>query len=365
MSTLVLPLRDLERLRHRVKALAENRPAVYRMIDPSGRVVYVGKARRLRQRLLSYFRATYPDKPARVLQAAADIEWDYKPSEFAAYLGELRDIRRFLPVLNVAMNRNRRVGFLKVFGGPAPKLAVGTSVSSGDVRHYGPFVGVGQLREAVRILNDLLGLRDCALDTAIAYAEQGDLFDGTRRAGCLRYELGTCLGPCAGFVTEAAYRARVEAAVAFVEGRALEPLDAVVREMAAAAERQDFERAEWWRDRFDGLTWLLGACVRASQALEALTFVYIDPGVLGDDRAYVIRRGLVYASAPAPRSPIEHEAFRAVVAEHASSDDTAPGPLPSEQIDETLLVMRWFRRHPRALRRTVPLEDWLEDTARC
>jgi excinuclease ABC subunit C len=67
--------------------LAENRPAVYRMIDPAGRVIYVGKAKRLRNRVLSYFRARYPeDKAARILHAAKTIEWDYVPSEFAAYL---------------------------------------------------------------------------------------------------------------------------------------------------------------------------------------------------------------------------------------------------------------------------------------
>jgi excinuclease ABC subunit C len=357
MSTLVLPLGDLAKLHHRVKALAENRPAVYRMVDPTGRVVYVGKARRLRQRLLSYFRAEHPEKPARILQAAADIEWDYKPSEFAASLGELRQIKRHKPVLNVQMNRRRRVAFIKLFGGPAPKLAVGNSPGD-DARVYGPFLGMTNLRDSLRILNDLLGLRDCALDTAIAFAEQGDLFHGLRRAGCLRHELGTCTGPCAGFVTEAEYRRRVATAVAFIEGRATDPLDHVITEMLGASERRDFERAQRWRDRFEALTWLLGACVRAHESVEALTFVYVDPGVFGDDRAYVIRRGVVRAAAPAPETPIEHEAFRAVVAEHLP-ERKAPGPLPPDDIDEVLLVMRWFRRHTRALRRAVSLQDWL------
>lgn len=357
MSTLMLPLRDVERLRHRVRALSENRPAVYRMLDHAGRVVYVGKARRLRQRLLSYFRAQYPEKPARILQGTAAIEWDYAPSEFAASLAELRDIRRYRPPCNVSMNRTRRVGFLKLFGGPAPKLVVGTSVSGADVRHYGPFLGVQRLREAARVLNDLLGLRDCALDTAIAYAEQGDLFHAGRRAACIRHELGTCTGPCAGLVTEREYHRRVELATAFIEGRAMAPLDRTVEEMLAASERQDYERAERWRDRFDALTWLWGACIRAYHALEALTFVYVDPGAYGDDRAYVICRGTVRASAPAPRSPIEHEAFCAVVEAHRPAA-TGPGPLNPEDIDETLLIMRWFRNHPRALARTVPLEAW-------
>ena len=90
-----MPSTDLGQLRDRVRAMAENRPAVYRMTDAGGRVIYVGKAKRLRTRLLTYFRAEYPDdKAARILYAASDIGWEYVPSEFAAYLGELRQIRR-------------------------------------------------------------------------------------------------------------------------------------------------------------------------------------------------------------------------------------------------------------------------------
>lgn len=357
-ATLALPLADVGALRRRVAALAENRPGVYRMLDAGGRVIYVGKAKRLRSRLLSYFRSRYPeDKGARILQAATDVQWDYQPSEFAALLAELRLIRRHRPPFNVRMNRRRHTAFIKVSSGPAPKIYVGAGLGGDDVTHYGPFVGVGRLQDGVRVLNDMLGLRDCALERSIAYAEQGDLFAPARRAGCLRYELGTCTGPCAGFVTEAAYRTRVARALELLEGRAVAPLDRVIGEMAAASDREDYERAAWWRERFDALTWLVGACARAQSAIESLSFVYTDPGLYGDDRAYVVRRATVRAAAPAPRTPIEREAFCALVAEHAGREPV--GPLPVAVIDETVLLMSWFRRHPAALRRTVPLEAWM------
>lgn len=359
-GALALPLGDLDLLRRRVRALAEDRPAVYRMLDPTGRVVYVGKAKQLRARLISYFRASYPeDKGARILHATDDIQWDYMPSEFAALLGELRQIRRFRPVFNVRMNRARRLGFIKVSGGAAPKIYVGSTVGNEEVRHYGPFVGAARLEESVKILNDLLGLRDCTLNLPIAYQEQGDLFAGEQRAACLRYELGTCTGPCAGFVTEAEYLRRAAQATDFIEARDLAPLDRVIEEMTKASEKEQFERASWWRDRFEALTWLLSACTRAHAALESLSFVYTDPGTYGDDRTYVIRRGTVRAAAPAPHTPIEIEAFRPLVAEH-SGDDGDPGPIPPSAIDETLLVLSWFRRKPAALKRTVPIDEWLE-----
>jgi excinuclease ABC subunit C len=360
-AALALPFADTDRLRRRVAALAENRPGTYRMLDAGGRVIYVGKAKRIRTRLLSYFRAKYPDdKAARIVAAAHDLDWDYAPSEFGACLSELRQIRRYRPPFNIQMNRLGRVSFVKIADGPAPKVFVGAMAGGTGVRHYGPFRGGSRLREAVRVLNLELGLRDCALNMPISYAEQGDLFRGPRRAACIRYELGTCLGPCGGFVTEAEYEARVEVARAFLEGRGIAPLDNIIQAMTAASDAAEFEGAARLRDRYEMLEWLFAAGSRIRSAIEALSFVYLDPGTFGDDRAYVIRRATVRASAPAPHTPIEREAFRALVAEHAGSE-SGDGALPSDAIDEMVLLLGWFRRHPAALRRTVPIDVWLEE----
>jgi len=355
---LALPLTDNEHLRRRVRALAENRPAVYRMIDATGRVIYVGKAKRLRNRLLSYFRARYPeDKAARIVHAATDIQWDLVPSEFAALLTELRQIKRYRPVFNVKMNRNRRLGFIKVSDGPAPKLFVGSTPGARQMKHYGPFSGVARLKESVRILNDLLSLRDCALKMPVTFPGQGDLFAAQPRAACLRHEVGHCAGPCAGLVTEREYRERVGKALAFLETTSMEPLDEVVANMTSAGEKQEFELAAYWRDRFDALEWLLASSVRTHANVAALSFVYIDPGTYGDDRTYVIKHRTVRASAPAPHTPIEREAFNALVSSHLRAE-TDSKAIPAQSIDETLILLQWFRKHPGALSRTVPLEEW-------
>ena len=182
-----LPATDLAALRNRIRAMAEHRPAVYRMVDTTGRILYVGKAKRLRTRLLTYFRARYPDdKAARILYAAHDIQWEYVPSEFAAYLAELRQIRRYRPRFNFALNRTRRAVFVKISRGPAPRITCGTTIAADDARCYGPFRSLGRTAEAVRTLADLLGIRDCAASMPIVFAGQGDLFDSTRRAACMR-----------------------------------------------------------------------------------------------------------------------------------------------------------------------------------
>ena len=353
-----IPSTDLDQLRVRVRALAENRPAVYRMVDAAGRIIYVGKAKRLRTRLLSYFRAEYPeDKAARILYAAQDITWEYVPSEFAAYLGELRQIRRYRPYFNHRGNVTRRTVLIKVSAGPAPRVYAGSTVARDDLRCYGPFHSLGRTLEAIRTLNDLLGLRDCAAAMPTVFAGQRDLFDEPRQAGCMRHEFGFCTGPCAGFVTEWDYRRRVDTATAFLEGRTIQPMDRVVTSMQEAAASARFELAARWREKFEQLEWLLAATSRARSAVDLLTFVYRDPGDYGDDRAYLVVQGVVRAAFPFPVTPIEREAFKGVVAEHASRPLSPPGPLPLDSIDEILLLMSWFRAHPEALRRTTPLTE--------
>jgi excinuclease ABC subunit C len=357
---LPLPATDLDGLRRRIRTLAERRPGIYRMLDASGRVLYVGKAKQLRARLLSYFLAKYPaDKGARILHAASDVTWEYASSEFAAHLAELREIRKCRPPYNVQMNRTRSVVFVGVAEGPAPKLSCTRHPARDQVRYYGPLPSPARTALAIRVLNDLLGLRDCADRMPMAFAEQGDLFDAPRQAACARYDFGTCSGPCAALVTERDYRERVSAAAAFLEGTAIAPVDRIVAGMMSAADRGEFEAAARWRERFEALEWLLAATTRARASRELLSFVYRDPGLHGDDKAYLIRRGSVRACYPWPATPIEHEAFRGVVAAEQSRDPEPVAPLAAGAIDEMLLIMSWFRRHPEALRRTTKIEEWM------
>src|SRR5690606_4024901 len=202
------------------------------------------------------------------------------------------------------------------------------------------------------------GLRDCAANMPIIYPGQNDLFGEERHAACTRHEFGFCGGPCAGFIAEWAYRQRVETAAAFLEGRTIQPIDRVVEEMTRAASEAQFELAARWRERFEQLEWLLASTSRARSALDLLTFVYRDPGTLGDDRAYVVRQGTVRASYSWPATPIEAEAFRAVVRAEAERPLPVSGALPLESIDEILLLQSWFRAHPDALKRTTPLAEW-------
>jgi excinuclease ABC subunit C len=338
-----------------VKARAENRPAVYRMVAADGEVVYVGKSKQLRSRLLSYFRGAYPDeKGARILREAHDIEWDYVPSEFAALLGELRLIKQCRPRLNVALKRDgRNLCFIKLTGGIAPRLTVVRGPGCDDnALYYGPFLGAVGVDESLRELSDVLGMRDCTLDKKMRFSDQRELFQlAPRTPGCLRYEVKKCLGPCIAACSSKDYMGRVALARAFLDGRDDGPLQLLKAEMSASSDRLEFERAAAYRDKFHRLEALRERFGRLRFAVEELSFVYTVPGTDGKDRVYAIRRGRVRAELEAPTSPTEHSALHAMLTE-IFGDATDGMQVPSHEIDELLLLSSWFRRFPQELDRT-------------
>ena len=342
-----------------VKDLCRDEPGVYRMTSADGEVIYVGKAKALRTRLLSYFRAKFPvDKGARILREAATLEWEPLPSEFAALLRELRLIKQLRPRYNVQMKRDARYhAFVRVSRGPAPRFHVVRGAGTDETgTYYGPFRGALQLDEALRELNDVLGLRDCRLDQPIFFADQPDqpdqLLRPTRTPGCIRYEIGKCLGPCVAAVREDDYMASFRAAKEFLEGAHDAPLTPLRAQMEASSEALDFERAAIVRDKILRLESLREQFSRLRFALESLSFVYTLPGVKGDDRTYVVRRGRVRGEFPAPRTTAERRALDAQVADILAPLERVPATVPGHEVDEVLLVAAWFRKFPKELKRT-------------
>jgi excinuclease ABC subunit C len=343
-----------------VKDGAKDVPGVYRMTSADGEVIYVGKSKALRTRLLSYFRAKYPhDKGARILREAATLEWEPLPSEFAALLRELRLIKQLRPRYNVAMKRDARYhAFVRVSRGPAPRFQVVRGAGTDDTgTYFGPFRGVHQLDEAIRELNDALGLRDCALDTPMFFADQPELMElPSRTPGCIRHEIGRCLGPCVGAVRERDYDAAFRAARGFLEGAHDAPVALLRARMEEASEELDFERAALWRDKVLRLEALREQFARLRFALESLSFTYTLPGPKDDDRVYVVRRGCVIAEMQAPRTDADRAALDVHIATALNAGKRGPQTVPGREVDEVLLVAGWFRRHPKELERTTPLD---------
>ncbi|MDQ2767587.1 MAG: UvrB/UvrC motif-containing protein [Gemmatimonadota bacterium] len=346
-------------MRASIKAECKDRPGIYRMHSADGEVVYVGKSKKIRTRLLSYFRCSFPeDKGARILRDAVRIDWEYAPSEFAALLLELQQIKRLRPRFNVAMKRDdRNFVFIKVVKSPAPKLLVVRGASDDSAPHYGPFQGAQAVNEAVRELHDVLSMRDCSLDTRMHFADQRELFQLMRTPGCIRYEVKKCLGPCVGGCTESEYLQRVALARAFLDGHDDGPIATLRHEMEVASDKMEFERAASMRDKLQRLEALKQQFLRFRFAVETLSFIYTVPGYGGEDRVYLIRRGRVRAEDIPPKAERDHRRLQHLTDAVYGTTERDTAQIPTHEIDELLLLSSWFRRFPAELERTERAAD--------
>lgn len=351
-------------LRAHVRAHAENRPGIYRMLGPGGELLYVGKSVRVRSRVLSYFRADPGEKAARIVEEAARIRWEYIPDEFGTLVREMRLIQEHRPRYNVQHKRKRAYAFVKITREPAPRVLPVTRVTPDGSIYYGPFPRVGQVARTIRDLAHVLGLRDCPATTPMRFADQLDLFgagEAFRGApACMRAELGTCLTPCAGGIDVAGYMERVREARDFLEERSWRPLTRVHEAMVEAARRLDFEYAAVLRDRMERIQRFREELAAYRGEVESLRFVYPVEGHNGAKRLYLIRSGLIVDSLPAPRTRATRERVRDRIREAFARPVGGAESLTAHQAAEILLVSRWFRLNPGEREKTVAPEAFLK-----
>ena len=351
----------LPSLREHIRLKAEDRPGVYRMVDGSGDVIYVGKSVHVRTRVLSYFNAAPGEKPELLMRATRAVEWEYVPNEFEALLKEMRLIQRYRPRYNVKHKRRPAYCFVKLTREPAPRLAAVTRVSGDDAIYFGPFPSVRRVADTVTELCRVLGIRDCPSSTPVFFADQLEIFVGGRVPRCLRGELGTCLAPCTGRPDAASYQERVREAHRFLEGRGDAPIERLRGRMAEATGRCDFEYAGVLRDRVAQLEDFRERLGAGRGAMDGLTFLYRVPGFRGDDRLYLVRRGRVLEELPYPKSAPARTAVAAVVEDVYQRREATPGALERDEAAEILFVAGWFRGRPRELKRTRRPRDWLAE----
>jgi excinuclease ABC subunit C len=338
--------RRLSGLRARVREEGPRRPGIYGMLDDASDLIYVGKAKNLRNRLLSYFRAKGRDaKVSHMLEQVRAIAWEPAPSEFGALLRELELIRRWHPRFNVHGRAGRRLFRYVCLGRrPAPYVFLAPKPPTAAVASYGPVPAGRHALDAVRRVNDWFRLRDCPQSQEMIFADQAELFPVDRTAACLRHALSACLGPCAALCSHGAYLEQVKAARAFLEGADLSPLQTLETQMAEAAALLQFERASALRDKRELLLWLHEHLERLRQA-QVQSFVYPLTGYGGQELWYLILRGRVIAVLPAPREADDRERTAAVI-ESTFPSRNEPDPLKTTEVDGVMLVLSWFRRHP-------------------
>ena len=220
------------------------KPGVYRMLDADGRVLYVGKARNLRARVTSYFRASGLSAKTMALVARIDdVQVTVTQSETEALLLEQSLVKEERPPYNVVLRDDKSYPYICLTDhGEFPRLTFHRGAKRRDARYFGPFPSAYAVRDSLNILQKLFQLRSC-----------DDGFFRNRSRPCLQYQIKRCSGPCVGLVEPAQYAEDVRLAVLFLEGSSQSVLDELKRKMDDAAARLEFERAAKYRDQVSHL----------------------------------------------------------------------------------------------------------------
>jgi len=273
-------------------------PGVYRILDRRKIVLYVGKAKSLRERVSTYFRASavHTRKIAEMVRRARAIEFEETGSELAALLLESRLIKGLQPKYNTMEKRYRRLAFLRLdTSDPFPRLALSQQIEADGAEYFGPFAGRQSVEVLLEILGRLFGLREC----------EADIRPNASAVPCLYGQMGRCLAPCNAVSDLQGYAAEVERLRAFLSGGATGLAGALRERMEAHAAAMEFEEAAAVRDQITQVNRLMAGRRNVPMSVHATNVVIVlPPDESGRRQLFMIRSGrLAVALTIGRRSP--------------------------------------------------------------
>jgi excinuclease ABC subunit C len=226
------------------------RPGVYRMQDARGEVLYVGKARALKNRVISYTQvAKLPKRLQRMVAQTRDMTIVTTRTEAEALLLEAQLIKRFRPAFNVLLRDDKSFPFILLREDHAfPRIQKHRGARRAKGQYFGPFASAGSVTSTLNALQKLFLLRSCS-----------DSFFANRTRPCLLYQIKRCSAPCVGRISAEDYAELVEDAKLFLAGKSTGVQARLGKQMAEASEKQDFELAAVYRDRLRALTYIQGS----------------------------------------------------------------------------------------------------------
>lgn len=248
-----------EVIRDTVRTLP-TRPGVYRMQDARGEVLYVGKARVLKNRVANYTQwERLPSRLQRMVSQTRSMTIVTTNSEAEALLLEAQLIKRFRPAYNVLLRDDKSFPFILLRAEhDYPRIMKHRGARKAKGNYYGPFASAGSVNTTINALQKLFLLRSCT-----------DSFFARRDRPCLLYQIKRCSAPCVGRIDEAGYGELVREAKDFLGGKSNAVQRKIEAQMAEAAEALDFERAAMLRDRLRAATFIQGSQAINAEGLES------------------------------------------------------------------------------------------------
>jgi excinuclease ABC subunit C len=240
------------------------------MKDVDGKVIYVGKAINLRNRLRSYYHASAMQNPKtrQMVRRIADIDWIVVGSELEALILEMNLIKKYRPRFNVRLKDDKRYPYIKVhWAKPFPKLTVTRQMVNDGSRYFGPYTSVWAVHQTLDVLRRIFPYLTC--DREIT---------GEDKRACLYYDIKLCTAPCIGAINQDDYRQLIDDLCQFLSGRTEPILSRLQEEMQVAANELQFERAAALRDQ-------VNAIEKVVERQKVVSTEYVDSDVIAMARS--------------------------------------------------------------------------------
>jgi excinuclease ABC subunit C len=235
-------------IKAQVKKLPE-KPGVYMMKDKWGNIIYVGKAKRLKQRVSSYFRAlgSHPPKVRSMVAVIEEFEYILTDSEMEALILEQTLIKQYKPKFNILLRDDKQYPYIKVtVDEPFPRLLMTRHLARDKSRYFGPYTSAEAVRKTIEALQEIYPIRKC-----------NRKFDRKQERPCLNFHIRKCLGPCQGNVNIETYREMIEEILRFLGGKTEGLRERLTLEMKQAAELLEFEKATALRNQLMAIDQLM------------------------------------------------------------------------------------------------------------
>ncbi|MBQ9949672.1 MAG: excinuclease ABC subunit UvrC [Clostridia bacterium] len=273
-----------EKIKEKLKLLPDS-PGVYKMLDENGEVIYVGKAKVLKNRVRQYFRSHnaangYENKVRSMVSHIADFEYIITSSETEALMLESNLIKQFMPHYNILLKDDKHFPYLRLdLHKDFPNFTVTRKLKKDGARYWGPYLNSGSLRDAITAIRELFPVRHCkkSIEKAIARRERP----------CLMYHINKCCAPCSGNVTREEYHELLGRICKFLDGDTTEIIALMTEKMMKASEEMDYEQAAVYRDRIYAIK-SLSDKQRASQSKTNRYDVFATAQSNGDSLVFAL-----------------------------------------------------------------------------
>ena len=224
-------------------------PGVYRFMDDRGEIIYIGKAKNLRNRVRSYFQKSKSQSPKNLtmIRHISDLEWIVVRSEVEALLTEANLIKQHSPRYNVMMKDDKSFPFIRITNEPYPQVLLTRKIVKDGSKYFGPFTDVYRLRTTLKALHKVFPVRSCSffLDEQVIADKKVKL--------CLDYHIKKCEGPCEGLVSGEDYQEMIDRIDRFMRGKTKETENYITEQMRIASSAMRYEEAAMYRDQLEAI----------------------------------------------------------------------------------------------------------------